>query len=115
MLVQPCCFSGHGLHYDPEQAPPPCARGDADISKSIGLQVADAVIEIITPVGDGLFQRHLHQFGQGIRSTLFGVRDIDQARRCFTERGVDLAPGGATDTFAVPAESNLGLIFEFSA
>lgn len=83
-------------------------------ARAVGLQVADAVVEIITPVDDGSLQRHLHQFGQGIRSTMFGVRDIDQARRYFTERGVDLVPGAAPDSFAVPAEANLGMIFEFS-
>ncbi|TAL04553.1 MAG: hypothetical protein EPO08_01055 [Rhodospirillaceae bacterium] len=83
-------------------------------ARAVGLQVADAVVELITPVKDGTLQRHLHQFGDGIRSTVFGVRDIEQARRYFTERGVNLVPGGAPNTFAVPAEANLGVIFEFS-
>lgn len=91
------------------EAPRPAVSAHA-----LGFPVADAVVEIITPSGSGSLQRHLHQFGQGIRSILFGVRDIGQARRYFTERGVDLVLGAAQDTFAVPAEANLGLIFEFS-
>ena len=83
-------------------------------AQAIGLRVADAVIELLTPTGEGPLQQHLLRHGEGIRSTVFGVRDIGQARRYFTAHGVPLAPGAAEDSFAVPAEANLGLIFEFS-
>jgi catechol 2,3-dioxygenase-like lactoylglutathione lyase family enzyme len=83
-------------------------------ARALGVQVGDAVVELITPVGDGPLQRHLQRYGDGIRSTIFGCRDIEQTRRYFTERGVELVPGDAPGALAVPAESNLGAIFEFS-
>jgi len=83
-------------------------------ARAVGLRVADSIVELVTPVAEGELRRHLHRFGDGIRSTLFGVRDLDQARRYFAARGVDLAPGAAPDSFAVPAEANRGVLFEFS-
>jgi hypothetical protein len=80
----------------------------------VGLRIADAVVELITPVGEGTLQRHLHRFGDGIRSTVFRVGDIEQAKRYFAERRINLLPGDAPNTWAMPAEHNLGLIFEFS-
>jgi len=79
----------------------------------IGLQVSDAVLELMTPTGEGPLQRHLHRFGDGIRSTVFGVRDIEQARRYFADRGVETVPGAAPGSIAVPESANLGVIFEF--
>ena len=83
-------------------------------ARAIGLQVADAVVELVAPVEDGRLLQHLYRFGEGIRSTVFGVRDFEQARQYFTARGVNLVPGTEPNTCAVPAESNLGVIFEFS-
>ena len=99
-------FLQHEVVY--EEARPALA------AKAVGLQVADAVLELVSPVGDGPLQRHLLQHGEGIRSTVFGVRDLDQAQRYFREHGVELVPGGAPDTLAIPTELNLGVIFEFS-
>jgi len=83
-------------------------------ARAAGLEIAGSIVELLTPVGDGAIQRHLHRFGNGIRSTLFRVHDVDQAKRCLAERGVDLLPGDAPNSWAVPAEHNLGVIFEFS-
>jgi catechol 2,3-dioxygenase-like lactoylglutathione lyase family enzyme len=91
------------------QAPRPSLAAQA-----VGLQVADAVIELLGPVGDGAIEQHLRRFGQGIRSTVFGVRNLDVARRELASRGVDLAAGGAPDRFAISPGSNLGLMFEFA-
>lgn len=82
--------------------------------RAIGLQVADAVVELIAPVADGAIEQHLRRSGEGIRSTIFGVRDIAQARSYFADRGVDLVAGDAAGRIAVPAAANLGMIFEFS-
>jgi catechol 2,3-dioxygenase-like lactoylglutathione lyase family enzyme len=90
------------------------AARPAVAGRAVGLQVADSLVELITPVGDGALGAHLHRFGDGIRATRFGVRDIAQARHYFAERGVALAPGDATGSFAVPAEANRGVIFEFA-
>ena len=80
----------------------------------VGLQVSDDVVELITPTGDGPIERHLRRYGDGIRSTNFGCRDIEQLRRYFDERGVPLVAGDAPGSLAVPAEVNLGAIFQFS-
>jgi hypothetical protein len=82
---------------------------------AIGLQVADSTVEILAPAGEGELHQHLQQFGQGIRSTVFGTRDINQAKKYFAERGVGVVQGAETEAFAIPASTNLGLIFEFSA
>lgn len=81
--------------------------------RAIGLNIADAVLELVTPVADGALREHLYRYGDGIRSTLFGVRDIAQAKRYFGERGVDVVPGTAPGSIAVPADPSLGGIFEF--
>jgi hypothetical protein len=90
------------------------AARPAVAGRALGFQVGDAVLELVTPTGEGELLRHLHRFGPGIRSTVFGTRDLEQARRYFIQRGAPLAPGSAPDSLAVPAEANLGLIFEFS-
>ncbi len=83
-------------------------------ARAIGLQVADAVIELLTPSGEGAIRQYLNRHGQGIRSTVFGVRDIAQARSYLTGRGFPCAAGTSDGSIAVPAEANLGLMFEFS-
>jgi hypothetical protein len=87
----------------------PAVRGTA-----VGLRVADTVLELMAPTGGGPLEEHLLRHSEGIRSTVFGVRDLDQAARYFEERGVGLVPGAAPDTLAIPSEQNLGVIFEFS-
>ena len=81
---------------------------------AVGLQIADAVVELVAPDGDGPLRQHLVGHGEGIRSTVLEVRDLDQARRHFRDRGVEMVPGTAPDTWAIPAAQNLGVIFEFS-
>lgn len=82
-------------------------------ARAVGLKVADAVIELLTPTGEGIIHRHLIDHGQGIRSTVFGVRSIDQARNHFVARSIPLEYGDAPGSLAVPADANHGLIFEF--
>jgi len=82
---------------------------------SIGLQVGGAVLELVAPDGDGVVAQHLRAHGEGIRSTVFGVRDLDGVRAYFADRAIDLGPGTAPDALALPAEHNRGVIFEFVA
>ena len=82
--------------------------------RAVGFQVADAVLELLTPTGGGELQRHLDRYGDGIRSTVFGVRDIEQAKGYFTDRGIGLVPGAAPNSIAIPAEANLGVMFEYA-
>lgn len=99
-------FLGGEVAYE---APRPAIAG-----RALGLQVADAVLELIAPAGDGAIEQHIRRFGEGIRSTVFGTRDVDQARRYFIGRGVDPAPGATPGAFAIPAAVNRGVMFEFS-
>lgn len=78
------------------------------------LTVADATIELLAPDGAGPLQDHLHRHGPGIRSTVFGAKDLEQARRYFEQRGVRPVSFGEAGRFAIPPEQNLGLLFEFS-
>lgn len=81
---------------------------------AVGLQVADCIVEVLAATGEGVLSEHLRRFGQGIRSMVFGVRDVGEVRRYFAERGVATIPGGTPNSIAVPAEANRGLIFEFA-
>ena len=85
-------------------------------ARSAGFTLADTVVELISPIGPGpITPRYLVRYGDGIRSTVFAVHDLDQVRPYFAERGVLVDPGDAPDTLAIRPESNLGLLFEFSA
>lgn len=83
-------------------------------ARAIGLAVADVIVELQTPTGEGELARHLCRYGDGIRSTVFGVSNIDEAARYFAERNLPVAPGYAPGTLAVAAADNLGVIFEFA-
>jgi catechol 2,3-dioxygenase-like lactoylglutathione lyase family enzyme len=83
-------------------------------ARAVGFTLADTVAEVISPVGPGAIERYLARYGDGIRSTVFAVRDLDRARRYFAERGVIVHPGDAPDALAIAPEDNLGLLFEFS-
>ena len=99
-------FLGGAVLYD-EARPAVAAR-------AVGFTLDDTVVELISPIGSGPIEQHLARFGDGIRSTVFGVRDLDRATRHFAERGVTLGPGDAPDTLMIAPEDNLGLLFEFS-
>jgi hypothetical protein len=80
-----------------------------------GLRVADAIVELLAPTSDGPIRRHLDRFGNGIRSTVFGVRDLDQARRYFAARGIEIESDTAPDIITIAPAANLGILFEFAA
>jgi hypothetical protein len=83
-------------------------------ARAVGLSLADTVAELMTPVEDGPVQRDLARFGDGIRSAVFAVRDLQQAQSYFGERGIELQRGDAPDTVAIAPEANRGLLFEFT-
>jgi catechol 2,3-dioxygenase-like lactoylglutathione lyase family enzyme/predicted enzyme related to lactoylglutathione lyase len=83
-------------------------------ARAIGFTLDDTVAELISPIGSGPIEQHLARYGDGIRSTVFAVEDLDQVTRHFAERGVTLGPGDAPDTLMIAPEDNLGLLFEFS-
>jgi hypothetical protein len=79
-----------------------------------GLRVGGTVLELIAPDGDGPLLDHLVEHGEGIRSTVFEVRDLDRARRYFHEQAIDLVPGTAPESLAIPPEQHLGVLVEFT-
>ncbi|MDR2858333.1 MAG: hypothetical protein LBV50_10870 [Novosphingobium sp.] len=81
--------------------------------RAIGLRIADIIVELQTPTGDGVLARHLYRYGDGVRTAVFGVKNIDRAARYLSDRGLAAIPGGKAGTIAIPAEANLGVIFEF--
>ncbi len=83
-------------------------------ARVVGLDLAGTVAELVTPLEDGVMQRHHARYGDGMRSTVFEVRDLRQAQSYFADRGVTLQPGDAPDTLAIRPEDNRGLLFEFS-
>jgi 4-hydroxyphenylpyruvate dioxygenase-like putative hemolysin len=89
-------------------------RRDAIAATGVGLDVGGAVLELVAPDGDGALEQHLRAHGEGIRSTVFGVRDVERARAYLGARGVDLVAGTAPDALAIPAVQNRGVIFEFA-
>jgi catechol 2,3-dioxygenase-like lactoylglutathione lyase family enzyme len=83
-------------------------------AKAVGLQVADCVVELLSPLGKGPMQRQLEQIGQGIHSLVFRVRDLEQARRYFAGKGIETTEGTAPDRIALALSASRGLLFEFS-
>jgi len=84
-------------------------------ARAQGLRVADDVIELLAPTGPGELDAHLQRYGEGIRSVVFAVRDLDKVRGYFADRGVALVAGSLDGALAIPATNNLGVIFEFAA
>jgi catechol 2,3-dioxygenase-like lactoylglutathione lyase family enzyme len=82
-------------------------------ARAVGLKVSDDVVELLTATGPGLIADHLAEHGQGVRSTGFAVRDLEQAKRYFAARGVPTEPGVTPGSIAIPAQANLGVMFEF--
>jgi hypothetical protein len=83
-------------------------------ARSLGLKVADDIVELVTPTGRGRLLDEMLQVGQGVRSMVFGVKEAAQARAYFEGRGVRLLPGTSPASFAIDPADNLGLLFEFA-
>lgn len=82
-------------------------------ARCIGLRIADSMVELLTPTGHGPLQDHLLRFGAGMHSTVFEVRSIARARQHFAARGTSLIAGVDPTGFAIPAQANGGVLFEF--
>ncbi|HEY6531594.1 MAG TPA: VOC family protein, partial [Acidimicrobiales bacterium] len=80
--------------------------------RAVALQVADMVLEVLTPTGPGRLKEHLERHGEGLRSTVFRVHDLDKACAHLSAHGIDPVTGTAPSAVAIPAEQNLGVIFE---
>jgi hypothetical protein len=82
-------------------------------ARVLGLTVADEMVEIVTPMGDGVIARHRTRFGDGIRATRFAARDLGAVSDWFEGKGIALVPGDVPGSLALAEKDNLGLIFEF--
>jgi catechol 2,3-dioxygenase-like lactoylglutathione lyase family enzyme len=82
-------------------------------ARAIGLQVANDVCELVTPTGEGALLSGMMRTGEGIRSTVYGVKDIAAARAHFEEKGLRVLDGGTPGSIAVDPRDNLGILFEF--
>jgi len=87
---------------------------DAIGGRAVGLQVADSMIELLAPEETGSLQDHLSRHGEGIRSTVFQVRDIDLAKAYFAERGISTVAGAQAESIALCEADNAGVMFEFT-
>jgi hypothetical protein len=88
-------------------------RRPAMAGTAVGLLVGGAVLELVAPDGDGPLLRHLVEHGEGIRSTVFAVLDLDRVRSYFAEREVDLVAGTEPGSLAIPAARHLDVLVEF--
>ena len=79
------------------------------------IQLADTVVELLSPTGPGPIADQLHRYGDGMRSVVFGVADLDRTARHFADHGITLVPGDRDDTLAIRPADNLGVMMEFSA
>jgi catechol 2,3-dioxygenase-like lactoylglutathione lyase family enzyme len=83
-------------------------------ARAVGLKVADSLVELLAPVGDGPLRQELYRTGQGVRSFVLQTADLGRARRHFSGRDVALVPGSAPDRFGVAPDASRGVLFEFS-
>ena len=81
-------------------------------ARTVGLKIADSLIELVTPTGAGTTSEFIARYGEGIMSTLFGVKDKEHARAYFAQRNVELVPGSTDCRWAIPATDNAGALFE---
>ena len=79
-----------------------------------GLHLGIEIVELLAPVEDGAISAYLDHYGPRIRATTFTVRDLDAVERYFAERDIAVVPGDAPDSLAIPAEQNLGLLYQFA-
>lgn len=82
-------------------------------ARAVGLQVADCVVELLSPTGPGATQKELQRIGEGIHSMVFGAKDLDKVRSHLKSHGVELEAGTSPKRLATTPASNRGIIFEF--
>ncbi len=84
-------------------------------SRARAYRLGDSVIELAAATGPGVLQSHLERCGEGLRSTVFTVRDLEQAKQYFQRLGIKTTTGDDEGSIAIPAAENLGIAFEFAA
>jgi len=82
-------------------------------ARGVGVAIADAVCELLTPTGDGALRRDMMRSGQGIHSTVYGVKSVGATREYLESEGLRVIDGTAPGSIAVDPRDNLGILFEF--
>ena len=82
-------------------------------AKAVSAAIADTIVEFLEPVAEGPVGDHLKQFGPGVMSNVFRVRDLEQARNFHADRNVTTITGLGADRIAAPPALNQGILFEF--
>ncbi len=83
-------------------------------AKALGVKIADGILELLTPLGAGMIQQHHYRYGDGIRSCVFAVGDLDQVKAYFKKRNIRLDTGDSANSLAITESDNCGIRFEFS-
>lgn len=82
-------------------------------ARAIGLKVANDICELVSPTGAGVLFGDMMRSGEGIRSTVYGVKDVAAARAWFEGHALRVIAGTAPGSIAVDPRDNLGILFEF--
>jgi catechol 2,3-dioxygenase-like lactoylglutathione lyase family enzyme len=80
--------------------------------RATGVRLANTIVELQAPTGEGPVARHLARYGDGLRSVVFRVKDLDRAVRHFAGHGITLVPGDQPGSLAVPPGRNRGIMME---
>jgi hypothetical protein len=80
--------------------------------RAAGVRLANTIVELQAPTGEGPVARHLARYGDGLRSVVFRVKDLHRAVRHFAGHGITLVPGDQPGTLAVPPGRNRGIMME---
>ena len=83
-------------------------------ARAVGLAIAGSICELISPSGEGVLLCEMLRTGQGIRSTVYAVRDVAATRAWFEGRGLRVIAGSSSGRIAVDPRDSLGLLFEFA-
>lgn len=86
----------------------------AGTARAIGLAFGDGILEFMTPTAPGPVADHLRRYGDGLRSTVFGVADTDRARAYFAGLGVGVQDGDDDGGIQIDPSQSAGILFEFS-
>lgn len=78
------------------------------------VNVGNLDFELLQPTGDGPLAAHLARYGEGIRSTVWNVADLDRVARHLAGHGFDTVPGDDIGALAIDPTQNLDLRFEFT-
>jgi catechol 2,3-dioxygenase-like lactoylglutathione lyase family enzyme len=80
------------------------------------LRLADSRIDLMSRLGTaGPINDHLYRYGDGVRSVVFGVTDLDRAATQLSAWGCPIQSGDDDETLAIAPEWNCGVMMELTA